>query len=74
MTFHDDNNDEVTPEYMAGYVAYGNGIEVCPFDEIGVESTDWSSEAIRQREVNARAYHWKRGNRDANRDSAWSRR
>lgn len=74
MTFHDDDNDPVTPEYMAGYVAYGNGIEASPFPVAEVSDTDWSSAAIRQREINARSYQWDRGNRDAKTDSAWSRR
>jgi hypothetical protein len=74
MTFLDSSNDDVTPEYMAGYVAYGNGIEASPFEVHEVAFDDWSSAAIRQREINGRSYTWEKGNRDAKRDSAWSRR
>jgi len=74
MTFRDCDGDDVRPEYLAGYVSYGNNVEVNPFTHVDVDEADWSEEAIKQRKTNERHHSWHRGNRDAKWDSNWSLR
>jgi hypothetical protein len=74
MTFRDADNDDVCPEYMAGYVAYGNNQTENPYPLAEVADTDWSEAAIKQRRINARYNRWERGYRDAKFDSDWALR
>ena len=59
-----DDDKPVGPEYMAGYVCYGNGgkEEDNPFDYVTEEP--W-------REINRRFLRWKQGFREAQSDSLW---
>ena len=70
MAFHDDDNDPVSPEYMAGYVAYGNACVTNPFPLTETDDRDWSEYTIRVRQINRRHGMWKDGNQDAMRDSS----
>lgn len=71
MPFRDSENEEVSPEYMAGYIAYGQGVTENPFPFINVDNNDWSSEAIANRRISRRHNMWHNGNRDAKWDSDW---